>query len=177
MRDARPGETAIIAGCLAGALLLSLLSGYVPGGWKPSELFPFTPLGLLFRFDPRSLSYENACAFGWTFGPFFGYFKVFLTTCLLELPFYFWIFRTAPWPARLSSLTLANLCTHPLVFFAFPCLFRFYLTGALASEAFAIGTEGLLVALWASRMGLAPGPAVGAAVLANLFSWQVGIYF
>lgn len=176
MRSKGPGDAAIIAACLAGALLLSVLSGYVRGGWTPGALFPFTPLGLLLRFDPRSLAYENACSFGWTFGPFFDYFKVFLITCLLELPFYFWVFRGSPWPARLSSLTLANFCTHPLVFFAFPCLFRFYLTGALASEAFAIGAEGLLVALWASRLGLPPGSAVAAAGLANLFSWQVGIY-
>lgn len=183
MRGKDSGDLDVILGCLIGILALSIFSGYTAARVPTRFLFPYTPIGLLFRFDPQYLDYTSSCAFSGRFDLTFDYLKVFLTTCFLESPFYFTVLRSTPWRARLGVLILANACTHPAVFFLFPCLLRNFLIAILSSEAFALSSE-IMIVLWIGSGNLKKGRprmhpvlAAFAIVMANLFSWQVGIYF
>jgi hypothetical protein len=108
---------------------------------------------------------------------FKAYLPLFLLTCLFEAPFYFIFLRGRSFTSRLSALLLCNLATHPIVCFVIPKLaerFQLTLASELAiAEIFAPAIEALLLwKVWRMRLTT----ALIAAVLANLFSWWVGIY-
>jgi hypothetical protein len=219
-----------VLGTLAAVLAISLLSGYrAPGassagvsaagmsaaGTPFQVLWTFSPLGLITSaLSPAGLPYSWLPARKFTFGPAAlscGYLVIFLKTCLLEAPFYYWALRGARrraasrvghpvehpgagfrrWPV-IAQLGLANLLTHPVVFFVIPALFSRYLTGLLVAEVFAPVVEGVYCAWVVSDKGADKGKgkddnltekqgwrqarAFVIAVLANLFSWQVGVF-
>jgi hypothetical protein len=95
-------------------------------------------------------------------------------TCFLELPFYLLALRSKKfvWP-----LLACNVLTHPCVYFLFPALAgkvgANYGQTLFASELFAIVAEALLLA-WVWKVS--PSRALVCSVLANLFSWWVGVF-
>ena len=115
----------------------------------------------------------------------FGYYlSVLALTCLLETPFYLMAFGATAagtfkgWTRRLSAITFANVCTHPLIYFVLPAVVaglggRYLQTLSLA-EVFAPMVEAsLLIVIWkVPRLR-----AIGFTFTANLFSWWVGIYW
>ena len=172
----------LIAGCLLVAAVLSGYSGYHHAHAPTTVLYAFTPLGLLSRAGHDIHSLKSHCSFAGVPSLSMDYFLIFLWTCFLELPFYSVALSRAPAVARFAVLLLANLATHPVVFFAFPRLIGSYLTSVLASEAFAIAVEVSIVLAVLRKFWRDPAerdsPMATAAVIcaANLFSWQIGIY-
>ena len=161
----------LIIACLLGGLAVSCLSGFRQRAVPPGAIYPFTPLGLTLRFDSDCWKYSSACRFAARWSWSSDYFKRLAQTIALESPFYLFALRALPWSRRLSTLVGANFLTHPLVYFAFPCLFKLYVPALLASEAFAAFGEAALVGAVARRRS-----AAALAFLANLVSWQLGIY-
>ena len=105
------------------------------------------------------------------------YLIAFGQTCALELPFYFRTLKGFSIAQRFKILVLANLATHPAIYFLFPFIFASvqlsYLSYMAAAEFFAPAVETLLlVYCWkvpAKR-------AILGIILANLFSWGVGAW-
>lgn len=161
----------LIFACLVGGLAVSCLSGFRLRSVPAAAAYPFTPLGLALGCDPDCLKYSGPCRFAANWSWSLDYFKRFAQTIALETPFYLFALRALPWSRRLSLLAGANFLTHPLVFFAFPCLFKLYVPALLASEAFAAFGEAALVGVVARRRS-----AAALAFVANLVSWQLGIY-
>ena len=107
------------------------------------------------------------------------YVPLFLLTCLLEFPVYYFLLKSEwkrlGWQKTLGWILCINLCTHPLVCLGFPSFFgmaelpRGY--GLLVSEAFAPLTEGLI--LW-TLAEIPPRRSFVTTLLANLLSWELG---
>lgn len=124
------------------------------------------------------------------------YIKYFLTTLFLEFPIYYWLLRNQTLILsknlgqrlpqsflRFNQLRkiivtsiLINLATHPIVFFVFPYMsgkgdwtFTTYL---LVAEVFAPIVEAVILKF---LFKLPVQKAAMAAILANLFSWTVGV--
>ena len=169
-----------LSGAVLGVVvLLSWSSGYhevtVPAGLR----WQFSPLGLLGPLDPLYRDLRSGGGFSGVWGWRWDYAVVFAKTCLIELPFYWLALRRCGHRQRLVGLLLANAFTHPAVFFVFPVLFKNYLPGVLSSELFAVLAEAGLVASWCRVRGARAGSALLSAVLivlANLFSWQIGVW-
>lgn len=138
---------------------------FLPAPANP--LWPVTPLGLVFGFEPRTLEWTSACGAG--FGP--GYAGVWLATCLLEAPLYAVAARRLGWKRALGLLAACNLATHPVVYLALPCAVEHYLAAVLIGEAFAVAAEAAILRAGA-RLSW-PG-ALGWSTAANLVSWQLG---
>ena len=156
----------------------------------------YTPLGLLqYWTSPTSLSTECLAVLESAQTPtsvsILEYLKVFSMTCLLEWPFYALALKGssasvakqgAPRPKASASrilgiLILANLCTHPFVYFVFPWLLSqmnaTYVQTCTLSEIFAPTVEAWLL----TRFGkLSLSAALGWSVAANLASWWMGLY-
>lgn len=109
------------------------------------------------------------------------YFYVFMQSNLLEVPFYFMIYKEV---RRLKLIniqynlwdffflvSLSNLMTHPLVFFVIMSAKISFLSGILIAEGFAIFAEALLHH-FVFKIPLKY--AFSASTLANLVSWQLG---
>jgi hypothetical protein len=107
------------------------------------------------------------------------YLLVFLLTCLLESPFYFFLLKSYKpfYRQPLLALFIANLSTHPMVCFGIPALVAHYggsygVSNSIG-EVFAPTLEALL--LW--RVWKVPAAqAIAGAIVANVFSWWVGVY-
>lgn len=163
-------------------LLLSLFSGYQAAEVPVAIRYQFSPLGLLLGFDRHYFEFESLSGFNGVLSFTFDYFFTFLKTCLLEAPFYYFVFRKRGFNTFLGVLFGANLLTHPFVFFVFPWLFKQYIAGLLYSEIFAPSIEVVVVlmvlGLCRNKEGV---PSLSkcalAIVLANLFSWQVGVFW
>jgi hypothetical protein len=170
----------LICGTSLCVLFLSFFSGFKSFPIPADLAWQFSPLGLLHGVTPENMDLDSQGFFTGHFSYSFDYLIVFLKTCLLESPFYFFCFRRESFPRRLSYLLFANLLTHPLIFFFFPTLFDKYITAALVSEAFAPAVEMAFVVsiLMMTKKESGPKLAVSALVilLANLFSWEVGMY-
>ena len=102
------------------------------------------------------------------------------TTLLLEAPVVLWLLRRSEaslW-RRVVLLLVANLVTHPLVWFFFPELPLRRLTSLLLSEGWAFVAETLIYATLVSareqRFGTLLARASLASALANAVSWGVG---
>jgi hypothetical protein len=159
-------------------LALSFSSGYcAPNSRSWSRVWGVTPLGLLAHFDSNLWLLHSSCAFQGRWGPHFDYAVVFFATCLIELPFYWWVFRSWPRADRVSLNLVFNFATHPLVFFGFPCFFGDYLVAVLSGEFFALFTETLLAVILLGTTGkkISIVRSLGIAV-ANLVSWQLGAW-
>lgn len=104
------------------------------------------------------------------------YLKTFAFTCALEAVFYFWAMRgKRELGARIGPLLLANLATHPFIYFGAPGILAQFHTPAIAfivfAETFAPLTEALLLTqVWK----IPPKRALLAMITGNLFSWWVG---
>lgn len=110
---------------------------------------------------------------------FVEYLPFFLKTLVLELPIYFlFLRRLKSIPTILKLNTLANLATHPIVFFIIPIalmqLNGTYLNYLVTAEIFAPLVETLILY---KVFKLSPSRSFAAALCANLFSWSVGIYW
>lgn len=103
------------------------------------------------------------------------YLGVFVLTCVLETPFYFYGLTGLPARRRGLAIFALNLATHPLVTWGWPFLFaklgRSYGELVLASEIFAPLVE-MLILHFAFHQSWRRSALV--AIAANLFSWWVG---
>lgn len=100
------------------------------------------------------------------------YLYTFLQSNLLEVPFYYAFYRRGlSLREVLLLVTLANLITHPFIFFGICAVGLSLLVSTLLAELIAIGGEPLLHgygrrAVWSMQ------PLV-ASLIANLASWQL----
>jgi succinate-acetate transporter protein len=109
------------------------------------------------------------------FFPVSDWFAAFLLTLAVEIPVASYLLRRAEpdLPRRLLLVLLANLLTHPAVWFIFTQLL---LIGTpeytLAVEAWAVGLEALFYAV--TIRGLTARRAIAVALVANAASFAVG---
>lgn len=74
---------------------------------------------------------------------------------------------------RMTLVTLANLLSHPLVWFVFPALGASYLTTTCLSEAWAVAIEAIFLSV--VFPGASRAPLWGISMIANGTSWAAGI--
>ncbi|MCB1197672.1 MAG: hypothetical protein KDK51_04805 [Deltaproteobacteria bacterium] len=164
---------------LVGLFLLSCFSGYSHQDTAISWLWRFSPLGL-WPIDETMYAIPSNGSFAFQFGLSFAYLTVFAKTYLLEWPFIYFLTKgksdTAIRDTNLICF-LVNAISHPIVFFVFPAIFSRYVDALLAAETFAIVFECLAVygLLFQLQIRLCWPTALITVILANLFSWQVGI--
>jgi hypothetical protein len=109
------------------------------------------------------------------FFPVSGWFVAFVLTVAIELPIAAWILRRAEpdLARRLALIVLANLVTHPAVWWVFSQLFLVgTLEYTLAAEAWAVGAEAVFYAVTIRNLGARR--AIVVAVLANGASFAIG---
>lgn len=100
------------------------------------------------------------------------YLFTFLLSSTLEVPIYGFGYRKQSGFFRVFLLvTLANLFTHPIVFFGFMSSKWPYLWAVLGAETFAVVMEALMN--WIFLPGTTLPRTFSYALFANLFSWQV----
>jgi hypothetical protein len=180
---AKPNSIPFLLGAgsaLTLAWIVSCLSGF-HGEPVPFELaWKLSPIGLLLGIDPELARMGSVSSFAGAWGITPDYFVVFLKTCLLEAPFYLWVFRGRGLALGVMALVVANLLTHPAVYFVFPSMFARFLAAVLSAEVFAPSVEAAFVVVLLLRTeGPRPHPLWNPAaliVLANLFSWQMGAF-
>lgn len=169
---------------LTGTVLtISILSGFQSTP-VPFELaWQFSPIGFLMSalkggLPAEYLELPTANYFRGPSGLNLDYATVFFKTCLLEAPFYAWCLRRESFLKTVQLILSANFLTHPIVFFVFPLLFSHYVPAALSAEVFAAGAEMLFIGLWMkSSYGARAGwSSAFIILLANLFSWEVGMF-
>jgi hypothetical protein len=103
------------------------------------------------------------------------YVLTFLQSSSLEIPIYYSFYRRQLKLHEVILLvTLANSFTHPWVFFGFMGSGWSYLVSVIAAESFAVGGETILHGI-GGRLDFRR--TFCAALLANLFSWQVAPIF
>jgi hypothetical protein len=110
---------------------------------------------------------------------FFDYVPFFFKTYALELPIYYLFLRkTRDFLQILNADLVLNLATHPIVFFIIPMVLAVfqatYMQYLFIAEIFAPVTEALILYYF---FKLSLRRAFAAAILANLFSWSVGIFW
>lgn len=104
------------------------------------------------------------------------YLLTFFISSTLEVPVYALGYRKyLSFLRSFLLVTLANLITHPPVFFGFMSSRWPYLWSVLAAETFAIVVEGCLHFFFVKPLTL--NRALSFALLANLFSWQIAPIF
>jgi hypothetical protein len=102
----------------------------------------------------------------------FSYVLTFLLSSTLEVPVYAFAYRSRLSFAKVFGIvTLANLVTHPLVFFGFMSSRWPYLWAVLGAELFAILAESFIHR--ACIPGISLKRTLHAAFWANIVSWQV----
>jgi len=109
------------------------------------------------------------------FFPVSGWFAAFVLTVAIELPIAVWLLRRAePDPRRRVALVvLANLATHPAVWYVFSQMFLVGTVDYLvAAEGWAIAAEAVFYVV--SIRGLGGGRAIVVAAVANGASFAVG---
>ncbi len=110
---------------------------------------------------------------------FLNYAKYFLLTVILESFLYLPGLRLlgSSLKRAIGILILANLCTHPAVFFIFPMAGHFfnasYIHTIAIAEIFAVVVEAAAICLAIKSLKLSFAFLVSS--LANLFSWCVGL--
>ncbi len=105
------------------------------------------------------------------------YLGAFGLTLLLEFPFYFFALGKMPFRRKLMVLLLANLATHPAIYFLFPWLGSLlnvnYQNYLLFAEVFVPLVEAfLIIKFW--KVPIVKG--LFWMLLANLASWWIGAY-
>lgn len=99
------------------------------------------------------------------------YFYTTIQSNLLEIPVYYLFYRKHLNLRQVALIaTFANAITHPWVFFGFMGVGISYFTSVLLAESFAVLSEGPLHS-YAGRLMLRR--TLAAALIANLFSWQL----
>jgi hypothetical protein len=164
---------------LGAALLISVYSGYQKTEVPLDIAWSVSPLGLIFSHLPvEILQLEIHSFFQGRLGAFFDYFQTFLITCSLEAPFYYLALDQRNPLAFLAIVLSANFLTHPIIFFAFPAAFQHYMPSLITSEFFAASIEMLFIGyIWARRGDPHTGVRASFFILvANLFSWQIGVF-
>lgn len=169
---------------LTGTVLtISILSGFQSSPVPYELAWQFSPIGLLESWMKGGLpaEYLNLPTANYFRGPSglsLDYAIVFFKTCFLEAPFYFWCFRSKNFLRATQILLTSNFLTHPAVFFIFPLLFAKYVHAALWAELFAASVEMIFIGYLVSRArGFKTGSIAAVAILlANLFSWEVGMF-
>jgi len=73
---------------------------------------------------------------------------------------------------RAALVALANLCTHPAVWFIIPLLFASEVPRVVACETWAVVIEAIFYAL---TMNMSAARALGVSAIANAVSFGVGI--
>jgi hypothetical protein len=180
MRQHRSWLT-LLVGTLTAAAVISMLSGYVATPLGRDIRWQLTPLGLVTDFDPNMLVWSSGCRFAGRLGTDFDYLWTFLKTCLLESAFFAVLLKESGYVRALALCAAANFISHPIVFFAFPCLFERYFTALMSSEAFAPAIEIIFILgmeIWRLKKMPPRGLIVRVILLitaANLFSWQTGL--
>ena len=104
------------------------------------------------------------------------YFWIFLQSNLLEVPFYFYFFRTCGWSLARTALfvTMMNAVTHPAVFFGIMNLPLTYFENIVIAESFAVLVEAAcLVIVLRPRDGKTALGCLVTSFVANLVSWQL----
>jgi len=108
---------------------------------------------------------------------FVQYLPIFIKTLAFELPFYYFFLR--PKFSMLKILWInfiINVATHPFIFLMLPSLlvrFEFsYLQYLVIAEIFAPAVEAVLLNRF---FKLSWSRAITAALVANLFSWSIGV--
>jgi hypothetical protein len=159
-------------------LTLSLFSGFKSFPVPFDLAWQFSPIGFLQGIKPENADLATGSYFSGHFGYTLDYFFVFFKTCLAESPFYYFCFRKLPFSRFLAYLLLANFLTHPIVFFVIPAFFSKYVTAALVGEAFAPTIEAIFAFVVLVKTETKTTASTGALVivLANLFSWEVGMF-
>lgn len=98
------------------------------------------------------------------------YLYIFLQSNLLEVPFYYLLFRKNTRFSKVLFLTTAiNSLTHPIVFFIIMNMENSYLTNILLAETFAVVIEALFFYF---VLRLTVKRALLGSLIANLVSWQ-----
>lgn len=107
------------------------------------------------------------------------YLKIFTGNLLIELPFYFLaLYRFLSWKKIILVLLLANLLTHPIVYFGFPYLMSKWAVSygvmLIYAEALAVLIE-IIFCLWFVKQKISF--IIPFFILfANLFSWNLGLF-
>lgn len=141
----------------------------------------FTPLSLLmnwFQHSPQCTEVYQTSIVTDASG-FWGYLGIFGMTFLTELPIYFlFLYRYSSFLRILLINFILNIATHPVVFLLMPWLFQkwdlSYLQYILIAEFFAPAIEALILR---KLFKMDWSAAIAAALIANLFSWTVGVYW
>ncbi len=168
---------AVVAVPLMVVAAVSVVTGWERPrlGWH--EVFPVTPLGLLQGGWRQLEGVASSCELT-ALRPFaaVGYAATFFATVVLEAPFYALALGRRGLVRTTRILAWGNVATHPIVFFALPCLIPNYRAFVLGAELFAPAVEILLVlAMTRDARGPRPLTVVALITLANLASWQLGI--
>ena len=104
------------------------------------------------------------------------WFKAFLFTAALEVPFVVWAYRRVsprmPAPRRAVVAFFAQLASHPLVWFVIPTMTASYRSTLIVAESWAVLSE---TALYAAILGGGSGRAFAVALLANMGSFGLGL--
>jgi len=104
-----------------------------------------------------------------------GWLRAFALTASIEVPIAAWLFARAE-PSvrrRLGVAFLANLVSHPVVWFVLPRIFVSYPRMVVAAESWAVASEAIFYALVFPNAG--PSRAFGVSALANGASLGVGL--
>jgi hypothetical protein len=169
---------------LTGTVLtISILSGFQSTPVPYELAWQFSPTGFLSSALHGGLPAEiwdlpTANYFRGPSGLSLDYATVFTKTCFLEAPFYTYCLRKENFLKTVQLILTANFLTHPIVFFVFPLLFSHYVPAALSAEVFAAGAEMIFIGLWIYKSYGARAGWISAFIilLANLFSWEVGMF-
>ncbi len=107
------------------------------------------------------------------------YLPFFLKTLLLELPLYYLLLKNVKSFKQILLINLVvNIATHPIIFIAMPPLlnaFGFsYLNYLIIAEIFAPAVEAILLH---KTYKVSASRAWVAAIVANLVSWAIGVYW
>jgi hypothetical protein len=104
-----------------------------------------------------------------------GWLRAFAVTLAVELPLATWLLAPggASVPRRVSLVFLANLATHPIVWFVFPELSLSYPVNLCLSETWAVLIEALAFSTAMPALGVRR--AFGVSALANGVSYGVGL--
>ena len=100
------------------------------------------------------------------------YLYLFLQSSCLEVPIY-WLFyrRAVGLRGTFGMVTTANSMTHPMVIFFFMAVKGTWIRSVLVAELYAVVCEATLHRVGEPRLSW--GDTIAAALVANLFSWQV----
>jgi hypothetical protein len=101
--------------------------------------------------------------------------RAFVATLIIETPIVVWLTRDVPMPTwrRLVIALLANLSTHPIVWFVIPAMGLKGMPGLIVAETWAVVIEWIFYFITLPTMKL--GRALGVSAFANGVSFAIGL--